>query len=524
MTVKPDLSISKDTYDAAIFDLDGVITRTARVHSAAWKELFDDYLARRKQTSGEEVAPFEEAVDYPRYVDGKPRYQGIKSFLDSRGIEIPWGSDDDSSDRETICGLGNRKNEIFHRLLHERGIEVYQAAAHLVENLKGSGFKVAVVSSSKNCKAVLDSVGLGDLFAVRVDGLSLDKLNLKGKPDPDMFLEAARRLGADPDRTLVFEDALSGVQAGRAGGFGCVVGVDRKGHADDLKEAGADVVIEDFHGVVVTDSPTGEAIVAAGSLPSALDRMEEIARRIKGRQLGVFLDYDATLTEIVENPSDAVLSQEMRHTLSELSNLCTVAVVSGRGLSDIRQMVDLENIFYAGSHGFEIWGPGGVSHEQAVEHLDFLDQAEQELDHAVQVIEGARIERKKFSIAVHFRQTPDEYVDQLEDLVNETVKRDSKLRMTTGKKIFEVQPDLDWHKGKAIEWLIGPLGLDPDKAIPLYIGDDTTDEDAFATLRGWGIGIVVDSGQQTLAMYKLDDPPAVRRFLDSLIGVLRGRN
>lgn len=232
-------------YRAAVFDLDGVITDTRRLHVAAWKEMIDDYLERRNRRDGDDQPPFDPGEDYEEYVDGKPRYQGLASFLESRGIDLPRGEPSDPPDRETVCGLGNRKQEIFRRLLDEEGPEVIAPMADLVRDLRRRGVAVAYATSSRNGEHVVAVAGLTDLWDAAVDGRSLDEMDLSGKPDPDMFQEAVRRLDADPADSLLFEDARAGVEAGRRGGFALVVGV--AGGDDDpepLERAGADLVVD----------------------------------------------------------------------------------------------------------------------------------------------------------------------------------------------------------------------------------------------------------------------------------------
>jgi beta-phosphoglucomutase family hydrolase len=235
-----------DTIRACLFDLDGVLTKTAVVHAAAWKEMFDEFLRRRSEQTGEPFVPFDSKADYDRYVDGKPRYDGVRSFLASRGIELPEGSPDDPPDAETVAGLGNRKNDLVLALLRRDGVEAYEGSVRYVEAVHDAGLPCAVVSSSANTQEVLRAAGLERLFQLRVDGLTARAENLKGKPAPDTFLAAARKLGVEPAAAAVFEDALAGVEAGRAGDFGLVVGVDRTGQADALREHGADVVVQDL--------------------------------------------------------------------------------------------------------------------------------------------------------------------------------------------------------------------------------------------------------------------------------------
>jgi beta-phosphoglucomutase family hydrolase len=231
---------------ACLFDLDGVLTKTAKVHAAAWKEMFDAYLRERAARTGEPFVPFDEVAEYDQYVDGKPRYEGVQSFLASRGIELPRGEPDDPPQSETADGLGNRKNEIVLRLIREHGVEPYEGSVRYVHAAKAAGLRRAVVSSSTNCRDVLVAAGIEDLFEVRVDGVTAEREHLRGKPAPDTFLAGARALGVEPAHAAVFEDALAGVAAGRAGDFGFVVGVDRVGQADALREHGADVVVSDL--------------------------------------------------------------------------------------------------------------------------------------------------------------------------------------------------------------------------------------------------------------------------------------
>jgi trehalose 6-phosphate phosphatase len=232
---------------AVIFDTDGVVTRTATVHAAAWKALFDRYLGCRAEETGEPFVPFDDE-DYSLYVDGRARYDGVEAFLASRGITLPHGDAGDPSDRETICGLGNQKNEHFLAELRDNGVEPFDSTLDLVRSLRRLGIATAVVSASENCAAVLEAVGASELFDVRVDGIDAAALELTGKPDPSLFLEAARRLSVQPIHAAVVEDALAGVEAGRRGGFGLVVGVDRTGHAEALAAHGADVVVVDLAG------------------------------------------------------------------------------------------------------------------------------------------------------------------------------------------------------------------------------------------------------------------------------------
>jgi beta-phosphoglucomutase family hydrolase len=232
--------------DACLFDLDGVLTSTAKVHARAWKAIFDEFLRRRAEETGEPFRPFDETVDYQRYVDGRHRSDGVRSFLASRGIELPGGHPEDSPSLDTVAGLGNRKNGRLLALLDELGVEAYPGSVRFVRAVRERGLKTAVVSASHNCRQVLRAAGIEELFDTRVDGTTLDSEGLAGKPEPDSYLAAARRLAVEPSRTAVFEDASAGVAAGRAGGFGLVVGVARHGNGETLRAAGAGTVVSDL--------------------------------------------------------------------------------------------------------------------------------------------------------------------------------------------------------------------------------------------------------------------------------------
>jgi len=513
---KTNVVIKKTLFDAVIFDLDGVVTQTAEVHAAAWKELFDEYRSERLRHNLSAYEPFDIETDYRIYVDGKPRYDGIKSFLDSRGIDLPYGEPGDPPEKETVCGLANRKNLLFRQHLERTGVRVYDSTVRLIRQLRDNGFKVAIISASKNCVVVLRAANLEHLFHTRVDGTVAAALHLKGKPAPDVFLEAARQVGVNPDRAVVVEDAVAGVQAGRQGGFSLVIGVDRTGKPERLKEHGAHVVVSDLAEVSLASAAVPR--VSTADLPSALEHVGEILAS-RTQRVAVFLDYDGTLTPIVAHPEDAVLSRQMREIVRQLARVSPVAVISGRGLADVRDRVGLEEIIYAGSHGYEIVGPRGLHLEnpEAQKCLPALERAEAELQPQVSAIPGAQIERKKYSIAIHFRNVSQEQVGAVERAVNTVAAQHSHLRKGHGKKVLELQPDLDWHKGRAVEWLLEVLGLNKGEALPLYLGDDLTDEDAFEVLRDRGVGIVVrDEPRPTAARYALENTAEVGSFLGML--------
>ncbi|MEU6590511.1 beta-phosphoglucomutase family hydrolase [Streptomyces sp. NPDC046881] len=231
---------------ACLFDLDGVLTQTAKVHAAAWKEMFDGYLRERAAREGTEFRPFDAVDDYDEYVDGRPREDGVRTFLAARGVHLPEGTPDDPPEAETVNGLGNRKNALVLRRIREEGVEPYEGSVRFLHAAREAGLRRAVVSSSANCRDVLAAAGIEDLLEERIDGVVAHERRLRGKPAPDTYLEGARSLGVEPGEAAVFEDALAGVEAGRAGRFGVVVGVDRVGQADQLRAHGADIVVRDL--------------------------------------------------------------------------------------------------------------------------------------------------------------------------------------------------------------------------------------------------------------------------------------
>jgi beta-phosphoglucomutase family hydrolase len=235
-----------DAIRACLFDLDGVLTDTASVHKKAWKVMFDAYLRKRAERTGEQFVPFDIEADYLTYIDGKKRDDGVRSFLDARGITLPDGDPDDDSSAETVYGLGNHKNDLFHETLRKDGVKVFEGSRRYLEAVAAADLAVAVVSSSSNTREVLEVTGLDKFVQHRVDGVTMREENIAGKPAPDSFLRAAELLGAEPAQAAVFEDALAGVEAGRSGHFGSVVGVDRVGQAEALRRNGADTVVTDL--------------------------------------------------------------------------------------------------------------------------------------------------------------------------------------------------------------------------------------------------------------------------------------
>ena len=499
------VAIDPRYHDAVLFDLDGVITDTASLHEQAWKELFEGHLGGVFTSD-----------DYRHHIDGKPRYDGVRDFLASRGVTLPWGSPADPADADTVCGLGNRKQQFFTATI-AAGVPVFGSTVALIKQLIGTGVRVAVFSASRNCAAVLESAGIADLFEARVDGVVAADLGLPGKPDPAMPLEAARRLGARPGRAVVVEDAEAGVTAGREGGFALVIGVDRSGQRRTrLLECGADEVVRDLSEVTVRTIDR-----RMSKLPDALASFAQIAGVVSARRPAIFFDFDGTLSTIVDDPEAAALVPGADKALQALAALYPVAILSGRGLDDIRERVGIPGLWYAGSHGFEIVSPDGSHHsnETAAAAIPVLAEAAAELTERLAPVAGVRVEHKRYAVAVHYRNARADAAATVTAAVHHVGGRKG-LKVTSGRKVVELRPDIDWDKGTTLEWIVDQVsGQEP--LLPIFIGDDLTDEDAFDSVLHDGIGIVVrhaeDGDRATAARFSLEDPDRTREFVERMV-------
>lgn len=504
--------IADFNFKAVILDMDGVITKTAVVHAKAWKEMFDDFL---KEHMGDHFEPLDIETDYTTYIDGIPRLDGVRNFLASRSIRLPEGRPDDLPEKNTVYGLACRKNKLFLKLIEREGVKVYEDTREMLNKWKKENIKLAVISSSRNCQRILEKAGMEDWFEVRVDGVTLENEKLTGKPAPDIFLKAAEYLNVAVDETLVIEDAILGVQAGKKGKFYQVVGVARNTKEKSLADAGADIVVKRLTEL----KNLKMEIKQPETLPNALNSIEKIME-LKGQEKFVlFLDFDGTLSPIVSNPKDAELPDANREIIQKLSEFIPVAVISGRDRKDVKSKVAIDTIIYAGSHGFDISGPENLemNHESEKEVTPALNKAEKNLNEQLKNIKGVIIERKKFAIAVHYRNVKDSKVQKVTEEVDKELRKHPVLKGGSGKKVLELKPDIDWNKGRALDWLTEKLGWDKNKYVRIYIGDDITDEDAFKTIKGNGIGILVGShGKRTSATYILQDPGEVTKFLKQL--------
>lgn len=528
------------SYEAVVFDLDGVITKTAKVHAAAWKKTFDNFLKAEAQADASQFVEFT-TDDYLKYVDGKPRYEGVKSFLESRSINLAYGSPTDTADQETVCGIGNQKNDMFLSVLESDGVEVYESTVEFIKQLKAKGIHVGVASSSKNCKPVLEKAGLLDLFETRVDGVVSADLGLKGKPESDIFIRAALNMGVHASKAVVVEDATSGVAAGRNGGFALVLGIAREDNREALFENGADLVVDDMSQISLDDveawfkrvPPTLEEVwdtakdVVDGLSfsPTGLELNPSLVRSMKSALCGdkkpvFFLDYDGTLTPIVSRPEDAKISQEMRDVVKTLCEKYTVAIVSGRFREDVQGLLGIDGLVYAGSHGFDILGPDiEMINPDAQKTIPVIASMVDKVKAELGAIEGVIIEDKKFSLAVHYRLVDeDKHFEKIQSFCQSLVEPFDNLRLMHGKKVFEILPALDWDKGKAVRFVLKALGYSWDEVAAVYIGDDTTDEDAFRMVKTRGLAVLVSEEERpSVADFTVDSPLALQKLFEKLI-------
>ena len=527
------------SFDAVVFDLDGVVTKTALVHASAWKAVFDECLLDRERAGGDPFKEFTHENDYLPYVDGKPRYEGVQSFLESRGIDLPYGQPDDSPEKETICGVGNRKNIKFVELLDKNGVEEYPSTVKLIKTLKEKGVRIGVASSSKNCRYVLKAAGIEDLFETRVDGEVSARTGLKGKPEGDIFVTAASNIGARPERSVVVEDATSGVQAGRNGAFGLVIGIARENNEEGLLANGADVVVTDLEYVDTEwidkwfqKKPRDLFLSWEKETSPEMAKLETENIKINpcyyrtgkesimgGKKPIFFFDYDGTLTPIVERPELAVISDDMKGVVEHVTRKYTTAIVSGRSRENVEKLLGIKGLIYAGNHGFDISGPGvSMVYPGAEETVPLIEEITSLLSDALSSIDGILIEKKKFSVAVHYRLVNEKEVPGIEKIVKGIINGNEKVRIMNGKKVFEILPAIAWDKGKAVRRVMEVLGCSWQDNSILYVGDDTTDEDAFRIMRTRGTSILVtEKNRPSSADFSIKTTDDVKTLLQKVL-------
>lgn len=390
--------------------------------------------------------------------------------------------------------------------------ELVGATVDLARKLHGEGVVIAGYSSSPHCRRELKKAGVDGLFGVCIDGADGER-GTADEPDPAVLLDAARQLGARPQRCVVIERSSVGVAAGREGGFSLVIGIDGAGRADGMRRSGADVVVTELADIAVR---TGDTRVSG--LPNALAAYGQLIGITSVRDSMLFLDYDGTLSPIVSDPAAAVLGDGAADALRMATTVCPVAILSGRDLADITNRVNIPGIWYAGSHGFELTGPDGTRHcnEAAAAFIDVLERAAAELSRHLADVPGVRVEHKRFAVAVHYREVERERVGAVVAAVHQLGARDG-LRVTAGRKLVELRPNLDWDKGSTLAWIrdhVDPSG----SLLPIYVGDDLTDEDAFDAVKFDGIGVVVghdeDGDRKSAAHFALDNPGQVAEFIE----------
>lgn len=503
-----DFELSRQRFDAVLADLDGVVTDTAILHAQAWKRVFDAFLADR---CGPGFRPFD-AEEYRELVDGRPRFEGVRAFLAARELTLPEGPVD-ATGLDTVHGLGNRKRDHYLALLDERGVPRLPTSILWLRALRRHGYRLAVVTASRNGRDMLATADLEDLFDVIVDGNTVADQGLAGKPDAASFRYAAQKLEVPPERAVVIEDAPVTAAQARAAGFGLTIGFLRDAAARRALTAAAHYVVEDLTDLIVAENGESDP---ADKLPTLA------ARGLPDRPL-LLLDYDGTLTPIVDRPEQAVLAERARRCLAALRGLCPVAVVSGRDLATLDRLIDLDGIAYAGSHGYELALPDGTQLSapglERFEHT--LAALDEDLARGVGSVPGVLVERKRYSRAVHYRQVPEAEQPSVHSELEALAERYPDLRLGYGKKVVEFLPAIDRDKGRAVQWLMAQL--DPTATrTPVYFGDDITDEDAFRVVRSIGLGVIVGCPNRlTWASAAVPDTEAVIDHLERLAEGLR---
>lgn len=506
----------ENEFNAYIFDLDGVLTQTQELHARAWEKMFNEFLVKRRGETrkDEDLRDFITDEDYRKYLDGKPRYDGVRSFLASRKIELPEGDESEGGNYDSVIGLGLIKDSYYQKSLKSEGPGVIFDSLSFIHKLKEHSVPMAVVSSSRNCRMIIEETGMAKYFSAVVDPDVAHGRNLRGKPEPDYFIEAAKLLHTGPRHCVMVEDALSGIEAGKKGDFGRVIGIrvngDKKG-MEDLKAAGA-------HKVVTSLWEIDEAAHML-QLPDALASAEKILSQANNYFL--FLDFDGTISAIVEEPSQARPLEGITDVIGALAKKIPVCIITGRDTEVIRSLINLPDVYYVACHGFEITGPNDYHYDvkEARSAIPELDEAQDELTKKFKGVQGVVIERKKFGLALHYRMVQDrEKVPSILSDVNDSSKHHKKLKLKPGEEVLELVPAIDWNKGKALLKLYEVLNFNQESKPPLYFGDGKTDEDAFVVIAYPGIPILVASERRpTFASYYLKDPDHTKKFLELLL-------
>jgi trehalose-phosphatase len=512
--LNPPVVIDPRYHDAVIFDLYGALTDAAAVERQAWASLFNDYLVLRPAYEGEDHSLFSDD-DYHQLVDGKPRPDGVADFLAARGITLPRGMASDVG-HDTIHGLANRQRKLSADLL-DRDVPLLAAMVTLTRKLREIGVATAVHASG----TASQRLSVGDRIGDNHLDVFIDEVAPGGEgnagpivlPDAIPVLDAANTLGVRPHRAVVVGDTEERLSEGRDAGFALVIGVDETGSADGRSGGDADFVVGDLADIAVR---TGDKRIS--EIPNALESYGQLAGIALGRDSVLFLNYDVVLPQTVSDPVAVTQMDKAVQKLGSLAALSPVVLVSGRDLADIRDRVGIPEIWYAGSHGFELLGPDGSHHEHegAASAVPALANAADELRETLEDIPGVRVVHNRFTVAVHYPATAPQHIDDIVAATHRFGKR-NKLRVSTGRTLVELRPDVEWAQGTRLAWIRSRLDK-PRSRIPIYIGGDLTDEDAFDAVQLGGVGIAVrhneDGNRRTSARFVLDGPDEVRAMLE----------
>ncbi len=481
--------------------MDGVVTQTATLHFDAWKIILDEYvtnLDKKNRLFSED--------EYWSYLDGMPRKEGLSNFLKERKIGYH---------QDILEQLCDKKNELLHRMLFNQSVKYFSDTIQFIEFLLAHNYQIALISSSKNCIPILESAQIKHLFPIYVDGIISEELNLRGKPEPDIFLEAAKRLKLLPRECVIIEDALAGVKAGKKGGFGGVIALDRRNKLHhQFRQLGADYILPNLASAQnLFYFPTSRT----APLKTGTQALKSILRLSKlNYQFVIFLDYDGTLTPIRERPSEAVLSNSMHYCLNHLSRHYPTVIMSGRELKNLQKLINIASLFYSGNHGFEFEGPQ-YSYEIGQGFKEEIKEVYDSLYQCLFSIPDCFIENKTFSLSVHYRLVEKKYRHLIEKEIERIMVEHPHLKKHLGKKVYEIRPNINWNKGIASTSILNRFKAKNHKLIPIYIGDDVSDEDAFEAFKATGITIkVAEKLHHTKAHYYLDSPLEVQNFLTQL--------
>lgn len=496
---------------SAIFDLDGVITDTAQIHFLAWKKVFDAFLTSTQPSHRGEIPLFSEE-EYVTYVDGISRHEGIRNFLHHRQLL----NHENPSNAPLIEQLAQQKNQVYLHYIQQQGVKVFNSTVRLIHQLKKHQIKVAVITASKNALAILQRAQLEHLFDAIVDGNEMQTLCLPGKPCPDIFLEAAKRLNTPLSAILIVEDALAGIQAAHRAHAKIILGIDRrKIYHHAFYQAGATMVLDDLKAC----SYAHILKLFQQRLPSAKECFDLLSSQFRQQHLALFLDFDGTLTPIVAKPEQAKLSKENHRLLKALCLYCPTGIITGRELSDIKNKISIPEIFYAANHGLEISAPlpFDFSLEKTNELTDHVKVMHEGLVKALASIPGCLIENKRLTLSIHYRLVDKKRLADIKKQIFKVLHENPLFAIKQGKKVFEIRPKIHWHKGKAIRYIVEQLQLPLEQTVVMYLGDDLSDEEAFQTINPLGISILVSSHpRKTQAKYTLAHPGEVNEFLHKL--------